>query len=106
MFAAANANLIQVYSTFSFDNTANLKGHSGKVSYCMQWVAAGSERVGLVATPTLTPPLLINVFQNGGRLEACVSFSFFSLPGVKSEPPLRIQTKYENRKSYFYFNKP
>ena len=69
-------------------------------------VAAGSERVGLVATPTLTTPLLINVFQNGGRLEACVSFSFFSLPGVKSEPPLRIQTKYGNRKSYFYFNKP
>ena len=30
LFAAANANLIQVYGTFSFDNTANLKGHSGK----------------------------------------------------------------------------
>ncbi|XP_019854181.1 PREDICTED: cilia- and flagella-associated protein 57 [Amphimedon queenslandica] len=31
LFAAANANLIQVYGTFSFENTANLKGHSGKV---------------------------------------------------------------------------
>ena len=31
LFAAANANLIQVYGTFSFDNTANLKGHSGKI---------------------------------------------------------------------------
>ena len=81
MFAAANANLIQVYSTFSFDNTANLKGHSGKVSYyCMHTVpvlAAASERVGLVATPTLATPLLINVFQNGDRLEACVFFLVF-----------------------------
>jgi WD40 repeat protein len=31
LFAAANANLIQVYSTFSFENTSNLKGHNGKV---------------------------------------------------------------------------
>ena len=78
MFAAANANLIQVYSTFSFDNTANLKGHSGKVSYCMHAVlAAGSERVGLVAMPTIATPLLINVFQNGDRLEACVFLLVF-----------------------------
>ena len=33
MFAAANANLVQLYSTFSFENTVNLKGHNGKV-YC------------------------------------------------------------------------
>lgn len=31
LFAAANANLIQIFSAFSFDNTANLKGHNGKV---------------------------------------------------------------------------
>ena len=64
-------------------------------------VAAGSERVGLVATPTIATPLLINVFQNGDRLEACVFLLVFSLPGVKSEPLLRILTKYENRKRYF-----
>lgn len=33
MFAAANANLIHIYSTFSLENTANLKGHNGKVSH-------------------------------------------------------------------------
>ena len=33
LFAAANTNLIQLFSTFSFENTGNLKGHNGKVSY-------------------------------------------------------------------------
>ena len=32
LFAAANTNLIQLFSTFSFENTGNLKGHNGKVS--------------------------------------------------------------------------
>ena len=31
LFAASNSNLVQVYSTFSFENTINLKGHNGKV---------------------------------------------------------------------------
>ena len=31
MFAAANTNLIQVFSTYSFENIGNLKGHNGKV---------------------------------------------------------------------------
>lgn len=32
MFAAANGNVIHLYSTTTFDNILNLKGHSGKVS--------------------------------------------------------------------------
>jgi WD40 repeat protein len=36
LFAAANTNLIQIFSTFSFENTANLKGHNGKVR-CIKW---------------------------------------------------------------------
>lgn len=32
MFAAVNGNVIHLYSTMTFDNTLNLKGHSGKVS--------------------------------------------------------------------------
>lgn len=31
MFAAANTNLIQLFSTFTFENIGNLKGHNGKV---------------------------------------------------------------------------
>lgn len=31
LFAAVNGNLIQIYSTISFDNMYNLKGHNGKV---------------------------------------------------------------------------
>ena len=33
MFAAANTNLIQLFSTFTFENIGNLKGHNGKVRY-------------------------------------------------------------------------
>lgn len=32
MFAAVNGNVIHLYSTTTFDNILNLKGHSGKVS--------------------------------------------------------------------------
>ena len=32
MFAAANTNLIQLFSTFTFENIGNLKGHNGKAS--------------------------------------------------------------------------
>lgn len=32
MFAAANTNLIQLFSTFTFENIGNLKGHNGKVA--------------------------------------------------------------------------
>ncbi|XP_063057266.1 cilia- and flagella-associated protein 57-like [Engraulis encrasicolus] len=31
MFAAVNGNVIHIYSTTTFDNTLNLKGHNGKV---------------------------------------------------------------------------
>ena len=31
MFAAAPGNIIQIYSTSTFENIANLKGHNGKV---------------------------------------------------------------------------
>ena len=31
VFAAAHGNIIQIYSTTSFDNFLNLKGHNGKV---------------------------------------------------------------------------
>ena len=31
MFAAANTNLIQLFSTYTFENIGNLKGHNGKV---------------------------------------------------------------------------
>ena len=37
LFAAANANLIQIYSTFSYENTANLKGHNGKVVHVFHY---------------------------------------------------------------------
>ena len=33
MFAAANTNLIQLFSTFTFENIGNLKGHNGKVHF-------------------------------------------------------------------------
>lgn len=36
MFAAANTNLIQVFSTYTFENIGNLKGHNGKVR-CIVW---------------------------------------------------------------------
>lgn len=36
LFAAANTNLIQLFSTFSYENTNNLKGHNGKVR-CIKW---------------------------------------------------------------------
>ena len=29
MFAAANTNLIQLFSTYTFENTENLKEHNG-----------------------------------------------------------------------------
>lgn len=32
-FVATNGNLIQVYSTITFENVFNLKGHSGKVCF-------------------------------------------------------------------------
>lgn len=32
MFAAVNENVIQIFSTISFDNLYNLKGHNAKVS--------------------------------------------------------------------------
>ncbi len=31
LFAAVHGNIIQIYSTSTFDNVANLKGHNGKV---------------------------------------------------------------------------
>ena len=56
LFAAANANLIQVYGTFSFDNTANLKGHSGKVKIALK--IAGISRGGAqIQRPRSTHPL-------------------------------------------------
>lgn len=32
MFAAVHGNVIQIYSTTSFENVLNLKGHNGKVT--------------------------------------------------------------------------
>lgn len=32
LFAAVSENVIQIYSSITFDNINNLKGHSGKVS--------------------------------------------------------------------------
>ena len=31
MFAAVNGNIIHIYSTTTFENVLNLKGHNGKV---------------------------------------------------------------------------
>ncbi|CAF4729438.1 unnamed protein product, partial [Rotaria magnacalcarata] len=31
LFAAVHGNVIQIYSTVTFDNVTNLKGHNGKV---------------------------------------------------------------------------
>ncbi len=36
LFAAVHSNVIQVYSCYSFENIANLKGHNGKIR-CVVW---------------------------------------------------------------------
>lgn len=33
LFAAVNGNVIMIYSTITFENIVNLKGHSGRVSW-------------------------------------------------------------------------
>eukprot|EP00075_Anas_platyrhynchos_P029288 XP_027318541.1 cilia- and flagella-associated protein 57 isoform X2 [Anas platyrhynchos] len=38
LFAAANGNVIQIYSSITFENTNNLKGHSGKIR-AVKWSA-------------------------------------------------------------------
>eukprot|EP00033_Pygsuia_biforma_P003159 GCRY01003467.1.p1 GENE.GCRY01003467.1~~GCRY01003467.1.p1 ORF type:complete len:1179 (+),score=364.32 GCRY01003467.1:161-3697(+) len=35
-FAAANGNTVQIFSTYTFDNLGNLRGHNGKVQ-CVSW---------------------------------------------------------------------
>ncbi|KAL2097767.1 hypothetical protein ACEWY4_006974 [Coilia grayii] len=44
MFAAANGNVIHIYSTTTFDNLLNLKGHNGKVR-AVVWSADDSRLV-------------------------------------------------------------
>ena len=44
MFAAVHGNVIQIYSTTSFENVANLKGHNGKVKSIV-WSADDSKIV-------------------------------------------------------------
>ncbi|XP_027504713.1 LOW QUALITY PROTEIN: cilia- and flagella-associated protein 57 [Corapipo altera] len=36
LFAAVNGNVIQIYSSITFDNVSNLKGHSGKI-HAIKW---------------------------------------------------------------------
>ncbi|KAJ7401935.1 Cilia- and flagella-associated protein 57 [Pitangus sulphuratus] len=38
LFAAVNGNVIQIYSSITFDNVSNLKGHSGKI-HAIKWSA-------------------------------------------------------------------
>ncbi|XP_064521570.1 cilia- and flagella-associated protein 57 isoform X2 [Pseudopipra pipra] len=38
LFAAVNGNVIQIYSSITFDNVTNLKGHSGKI-HAIKWSA-------------------------------------------------------------------
>ncbi|XP_064311392.1 cilia- and flagella-associated protein 57 [Phalacrocorax carbo] len=38
LFAAVNGNVIQIYSSITFENINNLKGHSGKI-YAVKWSA-------------------------------------------------------------------
>ena len=42
MFAAVNGNIIQLYSTTTFENPINLKGHNGKVR-AVVWSADDSK---------------------------------------------------------------
>ena len=44
LFAAVHGNVIQIYSTTSFENVANLKGHNGKVKSIV-WSADDSKIV-------------------------------------------------------------
>ena len=44
LFAAVHGNVIQIYSTSSFENVANLKGHNGKVKSIV-WSADDSKIV-------------------------------------------------------------
>ncbi|XP_018422114.1 PREDICTED: cilia- and flagella-associated protein 57 isoform X1 [Nanorana parkeri] len=44
LFAAVNGNVIHIYSTTTFENTANLKGHNGKVR-SVAWSADDSKLV-------------------------------------------------------------
>ncbi|NXC40825.1 CFA57 protein, partial [Penelope pileata] len=44
LFAAVNGNVIQIYSSTTFENTNNLKGHSGKIR-AVKWSADDSKCV-------------------------------------------------------------
>ena len=44
LFAAVHGNIIQIYSTTTFENVANLKGHNGKVR-AVVWSADDSKIV-------------------------------------------------------------
>jgi len=44
LFAAVHGNVIQIYSTITFENVANLKGHNGKVK-SLVWSADDSKIV-------------------------------------------------------------
>ncbi|NXK97716.1 CFA57 protein, partial [Formicarius rufipectus] len=44
LFAAVNGNVIQIYSSITFDNISNLKGHSGKI-HAIKWSADDAKLV-------------------------------------------------------------
>ena len=80
MFAAVHGNVIQIYSTTTFENVSNLKGHNGKVRSII-WSADDSKLVscGVDGAVYEWEP------SSGKRLSECVLKSC-SFTGVAVTP--------------------
>uniref|UniRef100_A0A8D2ITN9 Cilia and flagella associated protein 57 n=1 Tax=Varanus komodoensis TaxID=61221 RepID=A0A8D2ITN9_VARKO len=84
LFAAVNGNVIHIYSTTSFDNVINLKGHNGKVR-SMVW---SMDDYKLVSCGTDGAVYEWNL-QNGKRESECVLKSC-SYSGVAISPDAKV----------------
>lgn len=87
-FAAVNGNIIQIFSTWNFENLVNLKGHSGRVR-SLTWMADDTRLVscgidGAIYSWSITD--LMEPNQNGYRRDgetitkACTYTSVVALP--------------------------
>ncbi|XP_007432730.1 cilia- and flagella-associated protein 57, partial [Python bivittatus] len=84
LFAAVNGNVIHIYSTISFDNVINLKGHNGKV----RSVVWSMDDYKLVSCGTDGAVYEWNL-QNGKRESECVLKSC-SYSGVAISPDAKV----------------
>uniref|UniRef100_A0A8C5SHT4 Cilia and flagella associated protein 57 n=1 Tax=Laticauda laticaudata TaxID=8630 RepID=A0A8C5SHT4_LATLA len=84
LFAAVNGNVIHIYSTISFDNIINLKGHNGKV----RSVVWSMDDYKLVSCGTDGAVYEWNL-QNGKRESECVLKSC-SYSGVAISPDAKV----------------